>query len=161
MKKLLALGIGVLTLTTMMGAARAVDMPVKQEGRVWIDQNFLLAFTPNWSLTTMPGARVEFARTREGSAGMQFIELFFGPNYTYKTGNFTLKASLWYYYMGYPQRGRIQGTVALHRHRGLFDAAIAPSTYCTSTYNLSHNLEIVPRPNTDLAVGRSTIGSFP
>jgi hypothetical protein len=144
MKKLLALGIGVLTLTTMMGAARAVDMPVKQEGRVWIDQNFLLAFTPNWSLTTMPGARVEFARTREGSAGMQFIELFFGPNYTYKTGNFTLKASLWYYYMGYPQRGRLKEQSPYTGTEACSTAAIAPSTYCTSTYNASHNIEIVP-----------------
>ncbi len=140
MKTLLVLAISTLTLTTA-GTARAADLPTKQEGRVWIDQNFLLAFSPNWSLTTMPGGRVEFARSREGKAGMQLFELFFGPNYAHKWGNFTFKGSLWYYYMGYPQRGRLKelsnGSLACSSPASLSD-------YCTSTYNFSHNLEIVP-----------------
>ncbi len=78
MKKLLILGIGVVALAAFAGIARA-DAPMKQEGRVWVDQNFVLAFSPNWSLTTMPGARFEYARSREGKAGMQFMEFFFGP----------------------------------------------------------------------------------
>ena len=125
------------------GAAHAADLPTKQEGRVWVDQNFVLAFSPNWSWTTMPGARSEFARSREGAAGLQFLELFFGPNYTYKTGNWTLKGSLWYYYMGYPQRGRMKeqsnGSLACS-----FNPNVVAPADCTSTYNFSHNLEIVP-----------------
>jgi hypothetical protein len=138
MKKLLVLGFSVVALLAASGSASAADLPTKQEGRVWIDTNLLLAFTPNWSLTTMPGARVEFARTREGRAGMQFLELFFGPNYTLKLGNLTVKASLWYYYMGYPQRGRLND-------KG--DCTLGPfgtSTTCASNYNASHNIEIIP-----------------
>jgi hypothetical protein len=141
MKKLLVLGISVLALTGLTAVARAADVPTKQEGRVWIDTNMLLAFSPEWSLTTMPGARSEFARSREGYAGLQLLELFFGPNYTYKTGNWTIKGSLWYYYMGYPQRGReVPGKPQ--------DCSTAPmsdaSLYCTSTYNASHNIEVIP-----------------
>jgi hypothetical protein len=142
MKKLLVLGISALALAATAGAVQAADVPTKQEGRVWIDQNFVLAFSPEWSLTTMPGARAEFARSREGKGGLQFLELFFGPNYTYKTGNWTVKGSLWYYYMGYPQRGReIPDKPATN------DCSAAPmgsSPNCTSLYNFSHNLEIIP-----------------
>ena len=148
MKKLLVLGISALALAAAAGSARAADLPTKQEGRVWIDQNFVLAFSPEWSLTTMPGARSEFARSREGEAGLQLLELFFGPNYTYRTGNWTIKGSLWYYYMGYPQRGRMKeqanGSLACSS-QPLVDAKGVPvSDYCTSTYSASHNLEIVP-----------------
>jgi len=142
MKKLLVFGISFLALAAVAGTARAADLPTKQEGRVWIDQNFVLAFSPNWSLTTMPGARVEYARSREGKGGLQFLELFFGPNYTYKTGSWTLKGSLWYYYMGYPQRGR-----EIPDKPSTSDCSAAPmgsSPNCTSLYNFSHNLEIVP-----------------
>jgi hypothetical protein len=141
MKKLLVLGISTLVFAAVAGSAQAADLPTKQEGRVWIDQNFVLAFSPNWSLTTMPGGRVEFARSREGKAGLQLLELFFGPNYTYKTGNWTIKGSIWYYYMGYPQRGRLkEGNGGL----ACSTPAIAPSTNCTSAYNASHNIEIIP-----------------
>jgi hypothetical protein len=149
MKKLLVLAISTLAIAAAAGTARAADLPTKQEGRVWIDQNFVLAFSPEWSLTTMPGARSEFARSREGAAGLQFLELFFGPNYTYRTGNWTIKGSLWYYYMGYPQRGRMK-----EQSNGSQLCSSPPldnptthvpvSDYCTSTYNASHNLEIIP-----------------
>ena len=144
MKKLLVLGISTLALAAVAGSAKAADLPTKQEGRVWIDQNFVLAFSPEWSLTTMPGARGEFARSREGEAGLQLLELFFGPNYTYKTGNWTLKASLWYYYMGYPQRGRMKEQPPYNGDLACSTAPISPSPNCTSTYNFSHNLEIIP-----------------
>jgi len=142
MKKLVMLGVSVLALATVAGTVQAADLPTKQEGRVWIDQNFLLLFSPEWSLTTMPGARSEYARSREGEAGLQFLELFFGPNYTYKRGPLTLRGSLWYYYMGYPQRGRMkeQGDGSLR----CSTSPVGTSAYCTSTYNASHNLEIVP-----------------
>jgi len=142
MKKLLVWSIGVVALTALAGSARAADMPTKHEGRIWVDQNLLLVFSPNWSLTTMPGARDEFYRSREGSAGLQFLELFFGPNYTYKMGDWTFKGSLWYYYMGYPQRGRLKENPVTGT-QGCSTAAMA-GTYCTSLYNASHNLEIIP-----------------
>jgi hypothetical protein len=142
MKKLLVLGISTLALAAFAGVAQAADVPTKQEGRVWIDQNFVLAFSPEWSLTTMPGARGEYARSREGAAGLQLLELFFGPNYTYRRGNLTIKGSLWYYYMGYPQRGReVPGKPNDCSTKPLDEAT---SLYCTSTYNFSHNLEIIP-----------------
>jgi len=147
MKKLLVLGISVVALTTLAGVAGAADLPTKQEGRIWIDQNFVLAFSPEWSLTTMPGARVEFARSREGMAGMQFLELFFGPNYTYKQGNLTIKGSLWYYYMGFPQRGRLVEKAPYVGDETCSTAPVGSSPNCTSTYNASHNLEIIPSIN--------------
>ena len=149
MKKLLVLGLSILALAAVAGSAQAADLPTKQEGRVWIDQNFVLAFSPNWSLTTMPGARAEFARSREGRGGLQFLELFFGPNYTYKTGNLTIKGSIWYYYMGYPQRGR---TVPGKNEFDCSSLPLGTSTNCTSVYNFSHNLEIIP--SVEYRIGR-------
>ncbi len=138
MKKLLALAIGVVALTAFVGPARAVDTPTKHEGRIWVDTNMLLLLSPNWSWTTMPGGRVEYAKSREASAGVQFLEFFFGPNYTYKTGNWVIKGSLWYYYMGYPSRGRTN-------EAGNCSAPpIGATTYCASTYNFSHNIELIP-----------------
>jgi hypothetical protein len=141
MKKSLVLAISALALAAVAGSARAADVPTKQEGRVWIDQNFVLAFSPNWSLTIMPGARMEYARSREGKGGLQFLEFFFGPNYTYRTGNWTIKGSLWYYYMGYPQRGRSTETLVC---TSPVENPKNDSIYCGSTYNFSHNLEIIP-----------------
>jgi hypothetical protein len=144
MKKALALGVGVFSLWTMAGVARA-DQPAKQEGRVWIDQNFLLQFSPEWSWTTMPGARAEFARSRESKAGVHFVEFFFGPNYTYRRGNLTLKGSIWYYYMGYPGRGREQEVAPYNGTMACTTAGIGIKDTCNvSTYNFSHNVEIVP-----------------
>lgn len=142
MRKLLALGIGIVALTTFAGLARAADVPTKQEGRIWVDTNMLLVLSPNWSVTTMPGARDEFYRTREGSAGLQFLEFFFGPNYTYRTGDWTIKGSLWYYYMGYPTRGRLKENLADGSQ--VCSAPPISGTRCTSTYNASHNLELIP-----------------
>src|SRR5664279_3975752 len=133
MKTLAYAGTIAFALAATAAAAHAADLPTKQEGRVWVDQNFVLAFSPNWSWTTMPGARAEFARSREGSAGLQFLELFFGPNYTYKTGNWTLKGSLWYYYMGYPQRGRLMESTSTGVEACTTDSA----NICQSKYNAS------------------------
>jgi hypothetical protein len=154
MKKLLALSIGLLGLTIATSVARA-DQPAKQEGRVWIDQNFVLAFTPEWSLSTMPGARVEFARTRESKAGVHFLELFFGPNYTRRMGNLTLKASLWYYYMGYPGRDRLVEKAPFDGSVMACSAGVAEDVCKTSTYNFSHNLEIIP--SAEYRIGRWSI----
>jgi hypothetical protein len=137
MKRLTIAALGMLF--ALMGSARAADLPTKQEGRVWIYQPLVLAFSPNWSLTSMPGGRVEFFRSREGKAGFHFLEYFFGPNYTLKTGNFTFKTSLHYYYMGYPNRGR---TVETPPGSGTLACAGTPN--CATSYNASHNIEIIP-----------------
>ena len=89
MKRLSFLAISLVSLVALTGVARA-DIPTKEEGRVWYDQNLTLAFTPEWSFTVMPGMRFEYARSREDAAGVQFLEFFIGPNYTYKTGNLTI-----------------------------------------------------------------------
>ena len=144
MKRLSVVAISLFSLIALSGVARA-DVPAKQEGRVWYDQNLTLAFAPQWSFTVMPGFRTEFARSREDVAGVQFLEFFIGPNFTYKLGNLTLKGSLWYYYMGYPTRGR-QALQASTNYTtlGCNNAALGTASVCTPTYNFSHNLEIIP-----------------
>jgi hypothetical protein len=92
----------------------------------------------------MPGGRVEFARSREEITGFHFLEYFIGPNYTYKWKNLTLKGSLWYYYMGYPTRGRIPETPPPGGLTNCSKDPLGTATTCTSTYNFSHNLEIIP-----------------
>jgi hypothetical protein len=143
MKRLTGLVLGIISLIAMGGVAQAADLPTKQEARVWYDQNLTLAFTPNWSFTVMPGARFELARTREQMTGVHFLEFFIGPNYTYKSGNLTIKGSLWYYYMGYPLRGRWAEDTA---NPGPGNTVCTPYTDdCRKpSYNFSHNLEIIP-----------------
>ena len=142
MKRLLVFSISLFSLVALSGVARAADKPTKQEGRVWYDQNLTLAFTPQWSFTVMPGARFEYARSREDMAGVQFLEFFIGPNYSYKWKDFTFKGSLWYYYMGYPQRGRASEATVGAPH--VCANPINNSTRCGSAYNFSHNIEIIP-----------------
>jgi hypothetical protein len=144
MKRLSFLAISLVSLVALSGIAQA-DVPAKEEGRVWYDQNLTLAFTPEWSFTVMPGMRFEYARSREDAAGVQFLEFFIGPNYTYKMGNLTLKGSLWYYYMGYPSAGA--SNCRRQRDR------TQPST-CTK---LSARPRIAPQPTTS----RTTSRSFP
>jgi hypothetical protein len=143
MKRLSVIAISLFSLIALSGVARA-DVPAKQEGRVWYDQNLTLAFTPQWSFTVMPGFRTEFARSREDVAGVQFLEFFIGPNFSYKWKNFTFKGSLWYYYMGYPTRGRQALVAPNYTTLGCNNAALGTASVCTPTYNFSHNLEIIP-----------------
>jgi hypothetical protein len=144
MKRLTGLALGI-SLMALGGVAQAANAPARQEGRIWIDSNLTLLFSPNWSLTTMPGARVEFARSREDKTGLHFLEFFFGPNYTYKTQNLTIKGSLWYYYMGYPSEGR--QTINYSPATDSWPKSckdLDNNAACDSTYNFSHNLEIIP-----------------
>jgi hypothetical protein len=141
MKRLTAVGIGVVALAAFAGIARAADAPMKQEGRIWVYQPLTLAFSPQWSFTMMPGIRTEFWRTRESETGVHFHEYFVGPNFTHKMGDLTFKASLWYYFMGYPQRGRVIGE---NCSGGQISKGGVLSPVCASGYNLSHNLEIIP-----------------
>jgi hypothetical protein len=159
MKPLSLIAISLFSLVALSGVARA-DAPARQEGRIWYDQNLTLAFTPQWSFTVMPGFRTEFARSREDSAGVQFLELFIGPNFTYKWNNFTFKGSLWYYYMGYPTRGRMvevpaQGSGVLGCSKPPLATATGTTSVCTPIYNFSHNLEIIPA--VEYRIGRWSI----
>jgi hypothetical protein len=161
MKRFAGLAIGILSLIAVSGVAQAADQPARQEARVWAYQSLTLAFSPNWSLTSMPGARVEFARSKEDKAGLHFLEYFIGPNYTYKFGqNLTVKGSLWYYYMGYPGVGRNAmppggGTPACKPVPAKDPLNPPPVDYCQSTYNFSHNLEIIP--SVEYRMGRWSI----
>jgi hypothetical protein len=155
MKRLSLIAISLFSLIVLSGVARA-DAPARQEGRIWYNQNLTLAFTPQWSFTAMPGARLEFARSREDAVGIQLIEFYIGPNFTYKWKNFTFKGSLWYYYQGYPQRGRnvevpAQGSGVL----GCSKDPLANTTVCTPIYNFEHNLEIIP--SVEYRIGRWSI----
>jgi hypothetical protein len=160
MKRLSVIAISLFSLVALVGVARAADPPTKQEGRIWYDQNLTLAFTPQWSFTVMPGARLEYARSREDAAGLQFIEFYIGPNFTYKWNNFTFKGSLWYYYQGYPTRGRqaLQGpnytTLGCTTNQYVAPGA-SPPTNCQSTYTFEHNLEIIP--TAEYRIGRWSI----
>jgi hypothetical protein len=70
-------------------------------GRIWLYVPVTAAFSPSWSLTLMPGLRVEVARS-EGDIKSYFLtEVFVGPNVAYRRGGLTLKLSLWYYYTGF------------------------------------------------------------
>lgn len=144
MKRLTVLGIGLAALAAMASSAHAADTRAKQEGRVWIYSPLVLAFSPNWSLTSMPGGRAEFWRTRETKGGFHFLDYFIGPNYTYKVGDFTLKVSLWYYYMGYPGRGRVLENGNCSVDPNLNPDGTPASTNCVSTYNFSHNIDLIP-----------------
>ncbi len=155
MKRLTGLALGLLSLMAWDGVAQA-DQPARQEGRIWAYQNLTLVFSPNWSLTSMPGGRVEFARSKEDKAGFHFLEYFIGPNYTYKFGpNLTVKGSLWYYYMGYPGVGRNQ--ISQNKVTGAWESTCDAkgANYCPSTYNFSHNLEIIP--SIEYRIGRWSI----
>jgi hypothetical protein len=152
MKRLTGLTLGIFSLITVGSVAQAADSPARQEGRIWAYQNLTLAFSPNWSFTTMPGGRVEFARSKEDRAGFHFAELFMGPNYAYKFGpNLTVKGSLWYYYMGYPGVGRN----TMPAGGGPASCANNNTYTCNSNYNFSHNLEIIP--SVEYRMGRWSI----
>jgi hypothetical protein len=155
MKRLLVVAISIFSLVALSGVALAADLPTKQEARIWYDQNLTLAFTPQWSLTIMPGFRTEFARSREDTTGVHFLELFLGPNFTYKLGNLTLKGSLWYYYMGYPSRGRRTEQPPGSGNLKCNLQTSATASNCQSTYAFSHNLEIIPAA--EYRIGRWSI----
>lgn len=75
-------------------------------GRIWTYGSYTAAFTPAWSATVLGGLRGEFAREGAPSKELYLLELFAGPNYTYKASDWlTLKGSVWYYYTGFPVRG--------------------------------------------------------
>ncbi len=123
-------------------AARAADKPAEQEGRVWFYGNFTTALTPHWSFTVMPGIRYEYARwdvpNVPGTREVYMYETFVGPNYTQKLGNLTLKGSLWYYYIGYPQRKE----------------STSPAM-ADDKYNYSSNIEVIPQA--EYRIGRFSI----
>jgi hypothetical protein len=136
----------VLGLLATAQVAQAADAHAEEEGRTWFYGAFTAALTPNWSFTVMQGLRYELARwdAAKDSVGnapetRQFYmtETFAGPNYTRKMGNLTLRGSLWYYYIGYPQRKE------------------AKLGQPDDKYNYSSNIEVIPMA--EYRIGRFTI----
>jgi hypothetical protein len=131
----------VLGLLATAQVAQAADAPAEQEGRAWVYGAFTAALTPHWSFTVMQGLRYEYARWDVANvpATRQFYltETFAGPNYTRKMGNLTLKGSLWYYYIGYPQRKESNPKLT------------------NDKYNYSSNIEVIPMA--EYRIGRFTI----
>jgi len=112
MKKFLA---AVLLCLAVSGPLFAVDT-----GRMWENLNITVLLSPELSFTVMPGHRWEFARDNGATVDTYFNELFVGPTYTTKLDpSLKFKFSLWYYYMGYPNKG-------------------------TNAYPFTHNVEVIP-----------------
>lgn len=80
-------------------AARAEAKP--QLGRLWVYGWLTGEFTPEWSVTVMPGTRVEALRSEGETLDHYMDELFVGPNWTKRFGPGYVRLSLWYYFTGY------------------------------------------------------------
>jgi hypothetical protein len=113
MKKILI----ALVLAASLPLVSFADVP--SAGRSWTYVNFTTLLSPHWAFVFMPGARFEFNRSNGSTKDTYFYEWFGGPVYTFKTGAFTVKLPLWYYYMGYPVKS-------------------------TDSYYFSHNIEFLP-----------------
>ncbi|MGI5861129.1 MAG: hypothetical protein ACOX6T_03620 [Myxococcales bacterium] len=90
-------------------AVPAVASAAPQTGRAWGYANLTTVVSPNLSLTLMPGVRYEYLRADADAKGRYLDELFVGPNFSARFGDLTVKASLWYYFTGYP-------TASAHAH---------------------------------------------
>lgn len=104
-----------LALCAALAPARAAAAP--QTGRAWVYLAGNLQLSPSWSLSLVPGFRYELARTDAPAKGHYLDEVFLGPNWSRRFGDFGLKLSLWYYFLGFPR---------------------------PSGYPVAHNLELVP-----------------
>ncbi len=116
--------------------------------RVWEYGNFTVAFSPNWSATALGGLRFELSRDSKGAErGVYLYELFLGPNFNWNvTKNLSLKASLWYYYTGFPVlatnsyyfQHSIEGIPAIEYRLGKFsfyDRVILHNTVFANVYH--------------------------
>lgn len=90
--------------------------------REWNYFNCTILTSKNFAYVIMPGFRYEFGRFNDSGIeekGLYFLELLTGPVFIKKTGNFTFKLPVWYYYMGFPVN-------------------------TTGDYYYSHNIEFLP-----------------
>ena len=112
MKKLFA--------AVMLCLALSASFFAADTGRMWENLNITALLSPELSFTVMPGHRWEFARDAGATQDTYFNELFVGPTYTTKLSPaLKFKFSLWYYYMGFPNK-------------------------TTGAYPFTHNLEVIP-----------------
>lgn len=100
--------------------AATVDAATPRTERLWVYAEATALASPHWALTVMPGYRYELARDPGPTKDHYMNELFVGPTYVHRSGNFTAKLSLWYYYIGYPIRAK-------------------------DDYVFSHNVELIPK----------------
>ncbi|MFH1074178.1 MAG: DUF2490 domain-containing protein [Candidatus Firestonebacteria bacterium] len=89
-------------------------------GRIWESLNITALLSPELSFTVIPGHRWEFAKDLGYTSDSYYHDLYIGPTYTTKIDEFLkLKFSLWYYYMGFPNR-------------------------FTESYPFTHSIEVIP-----------------
>lgn len=99
-------------------ALSAAPAGAAETGRLWVYAAGNLQLSPEWTLNLMPGIRYEFERSGGTAPKEHYLdEVFVGPTWARRWGDFGLKLSLWYYFLGYPRSG---------------------------SYPLSHNLEVIP-----------------
>ncbi len=112
--------------------ARTAEAAPPQTGRTWVQGELITAFSPSWSATAWGDFRWEYSRNAGGpEKGLYMVNFWVGPDYTWHVSDdFTLKASLWYRYSGFPNR-------------------------LTHTYNYQHNVEVIPAA--ELRIGRWSI----
>lgn len=72
--------------------------------RSWTYINLTTVFTPEWSFIVMPGYKYEFYQNSGDPGKTVLYELFIGPAYNIKAGNFAFILPLYYYYLGAPVR---------------------------------------------------------
>jgi hypothetical protein len=81
-------------------------------------------------------------------AGVQFLEFFIGPNYSYKWAGLHLQGIALVLLHGLPDARpphcRAPDYTAIGCNRQTRTTLGAPPSNCLSTYNFSHNLEIIP-----------------
>ena len=135
MKKIIITTLLMLLLSGVTFLSKLEAAPAPNLGRTWLYFNSNIAFSPEWSLTIMPGQRFEFYRSGENDALHSFYyEFFMGPNYTKRFSDFTLRFSLWYSYMGFDlNRGAL------------------------NSYLYSHNLVFIP--SIDYRIGKLTLNN--
>ncbi len=102
----------------------------KKAYRSWEYLNLPVVLSPNWTYNILLSHAYEYKRENDPAKldeekKTYFHEVFTGPMYTIKSGDFTLRLPLWYYYQGFPVK------------------QASNSTY-PNAYYYSHNVEFLP-----------------
>jgi len=118
-----------LSMGILASSSSAIAAP--HAARLWFYGNITAQISPHFSLTLMPGLRIEAARSGDKDAlGHYMDEVFVGSNYHQRLGPVSMTLSLWYYFAG-------------------FDVL--------KDYAATHNLEFIP--TFSLRLGRLSLAS--
>ncbi|TAL36423.1 MAG: DUF2490 domain-containing protein [Spirochaetes bacterium] len=112
------------------GTVSAKTIHTAEAYRSWLYLNYTAMISENWGFDVLGSHSYEYSRDNHNEASatntfpkQTFLwELFAGPMYVQKFGDFTFKLPVWYYYQGFPTRV----------HEG------------KDQYFYTHNIEIVP-----------------